>query len=213
MILAEAASAAAVQPAGDPRNLAILGLACGSRTNDSALNLQAKFLALCSRLASQTAQPWRRFAYREDRAWTATALISRRLLGKPTTRSTRTGGFVTFAKMKVVNGARVEFWSVAAFWTRHARCSTASRKALRFRSLARSMSKPIRGSAGALQSQVDRRPSAGAQAETEGSRTVQTTKPARTWEALMSTMTCRSECGATASRRGRRDLLNRIASP
>src|ERR1700721_1743974 len=104
MILAEAASAAAVQPAGDPWNLAILGLACGSRTNDSALNLQAKFLALCSRLASQTAQPWRRrVAYREDRAWTANALISRRLLGKPTTRSTRTGGFVTFAKMKVVN--------------------------------------------------------------------------------------------------------------
>ena len=43
------------------------------------------------------------------------ALIIGRLLGEPTTRPTRNGGLVTFLKLKVVDGNRVEFWSVATF--------------------------------------------------------------------------------------------------
>jgi len=45
----------------------------------------------------------------------AIALISGRLQGEPTTRPTRTGGSVTFFKMKVASGNRIEFWSVATF--------------------------------------------------------------------------------------------------
>lgn len=45
----------------------------------------------------------------------AAALISGRLSGEPTTRPTRTGGEVTFCKVKVASGNRIEFWSVASF--------------------------------------------------------------------------------------------------
>jgi hypothetical protein len=42
-------------------------------------------------------------------------LISGRLSGEPTTRLTRNGGEVTFCKVKVASGNRIEFWSVAIF--------------------------------------------------------------------------------------------------
>jgi single-stranded DNA-binding protein len=42
-------------------------------------------------------------------------LITGKLVGEPTTRSTRTGGDVTFFKLKVASGNRLEFWSVATF--------------------------------------------------------------------------------------------------
>jgi len=42
-------------------------------------------------------------------------LISGRLQGEPTTRPTRNGGEVTFFKLKVASGNRLEFWSVATF--------------------------------------------------------------------------------------------------
>jgi hypothetical protein len=45
----------------------------------------------------------------------AYALISGRLHGEPTTRPTRTGGVVTFFKLKVANGNATEWWDVAAF--------------------------------------------------------------------------------------------------
>jgi len=45
----------------------------------------------------------------------ALALISGRLHGDPVTRPTRSGGQVTFFKLRVVNGAEVEWWDVAAF--------------------------------------------------------------------------------------------------
>jgi hypothetical protein len=45
----------------------------------------------------------------------ASALISGRLHGEPTTRPTRNGGVVTFFKLKVANGNAIEWWDVAAF--------------------------------------------------------------------------------------------------
>ena len=45
----------------------------------------------------------------------ASTLISGRLSGEPTTRPTRNGGEVTFCKVKVASGNRIEFWSVATF--------------------------------------------------------------------------------------------------
>jgi single-stranded DNA-binding protein len=45
----------------------------------------------------------------------AVALVSGRIHGEPVKRPTRTGGeFVSF-KLRVVNGASVEWWSIAAF--------------------------------------------------------------------------------------------------
>lgn len=43
------------------------------------------------------------------------ALITGRLHGEPTTRPTRNGGMVTFLKLKVVDGNRIDYWSVATF--------------------------------------------------------------------------------------------------
>lgn len=45
----------------------------------------------------------------------ALTLISGRLHGETTTRPTRNGGEVTFFKLKVASGNRLEFWSVAVF--------------------------------------------------------------------------------------------------
>jgi hypothetical protein len=45
----------------------------------------------------------------------AFALITGRLYGEPMTRPTKTGGQVTFFKLRVVNGELVEFWSIATF--------------------------------------------------------------------------------------------------
>jgi len=45
----------------------------------------------------------------------ALALIAGRLHGEPTTRPTRNGGQVTFFKLRVVNGAELEFWECARF--------------------------------------------------------------------------------------------------
>jgi hypothetical protein len=45
----------------------------------------------------------------------AYAMIAGRLHGEPVTRQTRTGGQVTFFKLRVVNGTELEFWDCAAF--------------------------------------------------------------------------------------------------
>ena len=45
----------------------------------------------------------------------AHALISGKLQGEPVTRPTRNGGQVTFFKLRVANGAAVEWWEVATF--------------------------------------------------------------------------------------------------
>jgi hypothetical protein len=45
----------------------------------------------------------------------ALALISGKLHGEPVTRPTRNGGQVTFFKLRVVNGAELEFWDCATF--------------------------------------------------------------------------------------------------
>jgi single-stranded DNA-binding protein len=45
----------------------------------------------------------------------ALTLISGRLSGEPTTRPTRNGGTVSFCKLKVASGNRIEFWSVTIF--------------------------------------------------------------------------------------------------
>ena len=45
----------------------------------------------------------------------AVALISGKLQGEPVTRPTRSGGQVTFFKLRVANGAAVEWWEVATF--------------------------------------------------------------------------------------------------
>jgi len=46
---------------------------------------------------------------------TAFALISGRLQSKPMTRPTKTGGRVTFFKLRVAVGSQVQFWDVATF--------------------------------------------------------------------------------------------------
>ena len=43
------------------------------------------------------------------------ALIAGKLVGEPVTRDTRTGGKVTFFRLRVANGATLEFWDVATF--------------------------------------------------------------------------------------------------
>ena len=45
----------------------------------------------------------------------AFAMISGRFHGESVTRPTRNGGQVTFFKLKVVNGASLEFWDCATF--------------------------------------------------------------------------------------------------
>jgi single-stranded DNA-binding protein len=45
----------------------------------------------------------------------AVAMISGKLVGEPKTRDTRTGGKVTFFRLRVANGNTVEFWDVATF--------------------------------------------------------------------------------------------------
>jgi single-stranded DNA-binding protein len=45
----------------------------------------------------------------------ALTLITGRLANEPTTRPTRNGGEVTFFKLKVATGSRIDFWSVATF--------------------------------------------------------------------------------------------------
>jgi len=45
----------------------------------------------------------------------AFALISGRLHGDPVTRPTKNGGTVVFFKVKVANGASIEWWDVATF--------------------------------------------------------------------------------------------------
>jgi single-stranded DNA-binding protein len=46
---------------------------------------------------------------------TVFALISGKLHGEPITRPTRTGGQFTSFKLRVVNGAAVEWWNLLAF--------------------------------------------------------------------------------------------------
>ena len=46
---------------------------------------------------------------------TAFALVCGKLHGEPVTRPTRNGGQVTFFKLRVVNGASVEWWACVAF--------------------------------------------------------------------------------------------------
>jgi hypothetical protein len=43
------------------------------------------------------------------------ALVSGRLQGEPVTRPTKTGGKVTFLKLRVANGSAVQFWDIATF--------------------------------------------------------------------------------------------------
>ncbi|MDR3420104.1 MAG: hypothetical protein P4L80_02490 [Xanthobacteraceae bacterium] len=45
----------------------------------------------------------------------AVALVSGKLHGEPVTRPTRNGGQVTFFKLRVVNGATLEWWECATF--------------------------------------------------------------------------------------------------
>ena len=45
----------------------------------------------------------------------AFALISGRLQGEPVTRPTKTGGRVTFFKLRVALGSEVQFWNIATF--------------------------------------------------------------------------------------------------
>ena len=45
----------------------------------------------------------------------ALALITGKLHGEPISRPTRNGGLVTFLKLKVAAGNRLDFWSVATF--------------------------------------------------------------------------------------------------
>jgi len=45
----------------------------------------------------------------------AVALITGALSGEPTTRPTRNGGQVSFFKLKVASGNKIDFWSVATF--------------------------------------------------------------------------------------------------
>jgi single-stranded DNA-binding protein len=45
----------------------------------------------------------------------ALTLISGKLQGEPVTRPTRNGGQVTFFKLRVQNGAALEWWDVATF--------------------------------------------------------------------------------------------------
>ncbi len=45
----------------------------------------------------------------------AFALISGRLSGEAVTRTTKTGGQVTFFKLKIASDSALEFWSVATF--------------------------------------------------------------------------------------------------
>jgi hypothetical protein len=46
---------------------------------------------------------------------TAFALISGRLQSKPMTRPTKTGGRVTFFKLRVADGSATQFWDIATF--------------------------------------------------------------------------------------------------
>jgi single-stranded DNA-binding protein len=46
---------------------------------------------------------------------TAYAMIAGRLHGEPVTRPTRNGGQVTFFKLRVINGAEIEWWDAATF--------------------------------------------------------------------------------------------------
>ena len=45
----------------------------------------------------------------------AFGLITGKLVGQPVTRPTKTGGSVTFFKLRVASGATLEWWSVATF--------------------------------------------------------------------------------------------------
>jgi single-stranded DNA-binding protein len=45
----------------------------------------------------------------------AFALIAGKLTGEPVTRDTRNGGRVTFFRLRVANGATLEWWDVATF--------------------------------------------------------------------------------------------------
>ena len=45
----------------------------------------------------------------------AFAMIAGKLAGEPKTRDTKSGGKVTFFRMRVANGATREFWDVATF--------------------------------------------------------------------------------------------------
>ncbi len=45
----------------------------------------------------------------------AFVMIAGKLAGEPRTRDTKSGGKVTFFRLKVANGAAREFWDVAAF--------------------------------------------------------------------------------------------------
>jgi hypothetical protein len=46
---------------------------------------------------------------------TALTLVSGRLQGEPVTRPTKTGGRVTFFKLRVAVGSEVQFWNIATF--------------------------------------------------------------------------------------------------
>ncbi len=52
---------------------------------------------------------------RGRRRITALAMIAGKLYGAPVTRDTRTGGKVTFNKLRVVNGSALDFWDCATF--------------------------------------------------------------------------------------------------
>jgi hypothetical protein len=45
----------------------------------------------------------------------AYAMSTGKLHGEPVTRPTRNGGRVTFFKLRVINGAEIEWWDVATF--------------------------------------------------------------------------------------------------
>ena len=45
----------------------------------------------------------------------AYAMIAGKQHGEPVTRPTRNGGQITFFKLRVINGAEIEWWDVATF--------------------------------------------------------------------------------------------------